>query len=368
MKFEVNREEFLKKLQTVNSIVSARTSYPILQNILLEAKEDKLYISGNDLDSYIEREVPLKGEAGKTILPGKKLMEIVKELSSETLTLETTNEYTIITAERNIIFKIPKLDPSEYPEKPELPKDKEFELPLYEIIESLENVSFATSKDVSRPAMGGIFWEMKKDGMRMVSTDGHRLAFIEKSKEIGEIETFKAIISVKFYQLLPSSVEKEEVAKFYLDKTKIGFVFGDTTIISRLIEGPYPDYERVIPKGNPNILTIAKEAMIPALRRVSIFSDPYNHLVKLKMMGDKLILSSLTAEIGEAKEELLCSYKGEEMEIGYNSYYLLEIVNHIESDEVVFELSTPTSAVLIRPSIIEEGGKKLFLLMPIRME
>ncbi len=367
MKFEVDREDFLKKLQPINSIVSARTAYPILQNILLEMKEDRLCISGNDLDSYIEKEIPLKGEVGKTILPGKKLMEIVKELSSETFILETTDEHTVITSEHST-FKIPRLDPSEYPEKPELPKDKEFELPLYKIIKSLETVSFATSKDVSRPAMGGIFWEMRKDGMRMVSTDGHRLAFIEKSGEMGEMETFKAIISVKFHQLLPSSVEKEEVAKFYLDKTKIGFVFGDTTIISRLIEGPYPDYERVIPKENPNILTIAREAMIPALRRVSIFSDPYNHLVKFRMTSGRLVLSSLTAEIGEAKEELPCSYKGEEMEIGYNSHYLLEIINHIESDEVVFELSTPTSAALIRPSITEEDEKRLFLLMPIRME
>lgn len=378
MQFKIDKELLLTNLQSLLGIIPARTTYPILQNILLEVQTDRLLVSATDLDTYIQKTLGLDATAaveqtGRILLPARRLFEIIREVPEGTITISSSENITLITSGRSR-FSMPGLDPLEYPEVPQLPTDTTFKLPMATLIDGYDNTSFAVSRDESRPAMCGIFFEIKNGELLMVATDGHRLALIKKTGTtapyLGGLN-IKSILSTKVLGLLAAKDgdrENREEIEVSLDGSKVAFVFKNNKIISRLIEGPYPEYERVIPTGNPNILSLDREALASGLRRVALFSHPMTKAVKFGLEPQRVVLYAATPETGEATDSLDSTYQGERMEIGYNAGYLLEVLKHIESTSVIFELSTALSAGLIRSEANAQGTEKLFLLMPVRLD
>lgn len=385
MEFKIDKELFLANLQSLLGVIPTRTTYPILQNILVEVQPDRLFLSATDLDTYIQKELVVNERlaittGGKIILPGRRLFEIIRELPENEISLSTTENNIMIASGRSR-FKMPGLDPQEYPEAPQLPEDITFKLPMTTLFEGYENTAFAVSRDESRPAMCGIFLVIKDGELQMVATDGHRLALIKKSGDAAPYLkglNIKSILSTKALRLLSinndgGKGDRDEI-EVSLDSAKVGFVLKNNKIISRLIEGPYPDYERVIPVGNPNILSVDREALTSGLRRVSLFAHPMTKAVKLSLAATspggstQLRLYAATPEMGEATDSIDCNYKGEALEIGYNATYLLEISKHIETQNIVFELSTALAAGLIRPETQTAETAKSFLLMPVRLD
>jgi len=364
MRCEIDRGIFAELLVGVVNALPSKTTYPVLQNVLVSIAGGKLSLAGTDLDTYIRKDFALDAgaEDGTVIVPGRKLAEVIRESGGDRVLLQSKDKSVVVEAGRaRAMFA--GLDPAEFPETPKLPEGVVLELPLTSVHELFDSVAFAVSKDESRPAMGGLNWEVAKTEARMVGTDGHRLALaVRKGKFPAKA---KMILSPKVFALFPRGEEKVTINS---DPAKVGFVFQNTTIITRLIEGPYPDYERVIPKGYPGKAVLEHEAFAAVLRRAAVFAHPVGRLVALEFKKNKLRITAETPDLGRSEEEVECEYGGETVRIGFNAGYLLEILRHISSDKVVVELSNPLSAGLFKPAEQKPDCEDTFLLMPIRLD
>ncbi len=363
---EIPRAIFLEKLEMVLPVIPTRTHFPVLQNVLLTFREDNIHLLATDLDtsvsinlSFPEKNFP----EAKLFVRARELTEILKGVTEPVITLETEeNILKIKTDKGEYTFSL--LDPQEFPELPPPPKEEEFDFPSSLLYELFANTSFAVSKETDRPAISGILWEIRENETRMVATDGHRLALIKKEGEFGKIKKLQAILPPKVLEIIPKN--DEEKIKVTLNSTQISFRGESYQITSRLIEGPYPDYEKVLPTKYPYSLVCPKNELFAALTRTLVFA-PLTKLVifHLKKKGSFLEASS---EIGIGKEEIKSQYKGEELKIGFNATSFNEILRHINSEEVELEFASATQALLIRPKDEEERKEKLFLLMPMRLE
>jgi DNA polymerase-3 subunit beta len=360
----INKEDFVLNLSGVVNILMAKTTYPVLQNVLLETTEKSLIIKATDLDSYVEKKLGITGKVkpGKVILPGRKLLDAVRELSADTLTLSVKDSKVHLEADgSNSIFA--GLDPAEYPEVPEMPKGTKIEFPQMILEECFEYTGFAVSKEEARPAMCGVFLKITKSEIRMIATDGYRLAFAKKS---GKFEgNLDAIIAPKIFNLFPKGENK---ITMIADPAKIAFVFANTTIISRLIEGPYPDYQRIMPDRHTCQLTGKTEIISAALRRAAVFAHPAGRLVALNFSAKTNSVFAETAELGQTTQEFPADYKGDDLKIGFNVNYLIEILHALKTDDVVMEFQNPLAAGVVKPVTETEDTERLYLLMPIRLE
>lgn len=365
MRCEIERETFTESLNGVIGALPIRTTFPVLQNVLIEVIPHKIILIATDLDCYIRKEINLQAETkveiGKIILPGHKLLETCRAINTEKILIMTDENNVRLQAGLGE-FSFVSLDPAEYPELPEPPTGIRLEFPLATLFEFFQATNFAVSHEEARLAMCGLYWVVEEKELRMVATDGYRLALIKKPGNFkGKLS---AIVPPKPFSLFPTNEDKVVVIA---DQTKISFNFADTVIISRLIEGPYPNYDMVIPKNQPNILRANRAYLTDALRRAALFAHPIGRLVTLELAKSRLKLFA-QSEIGSAVENIECDYKGSDLKIGFNVNYLLEVLQHIESEEVIFELAGPLNAGLIKPSKITDETEKLFLLMPIHLE
>ncbi|MEO0080640.1 MAG: DNA polymerase III subunit beta, partial [candidate division WOR-3 bacterium] len=324
----------------------------------------RLILAGTDLDTYVRKEFALEGknEDGQAILPCRKLTEIVREIQGDRVTFYSKENNVHLEAD-NIRATFVRLDPAEYPEAPKLPEGVVFEFPLPTLFELFQSCSFAVSKEETRPAMTGINWEVSKTETRMVATDGHRLAFVSRKGKFAA--KFKAIVTGKVLSALPQG---EESVTVYADPTRIGFKFQDTLIITKVIEGPYPDYERVIPKAYPSRAVMNREDFMAVLRRAAVLAHPVGRLVTLEFKKNRLTVRAETPELGKSEEQTGCDYSGEELHIGFNVGYLLEMLRHMSSEKVALELSTPLSPGVLKPVEPKPDTEEVFLLMPIRLD
>ncbi len=360
----IGKEDFVGNLSGVVNILMAKTTYPVLQNVLLETVDKNLIIKATDLDSYVEKRIEIQGKIklGKVILPGKKLLDAVRELPTDKLTLSVKDNKVYIESEgSSSIFT--SLDPSEYPEVPPVPKDTKIEFPQGMLEECFQATGFAVSREESRPAMCGVYLKITKSEIRMVATDGYRLAFVKKSGKFdGGLE---AIVAPKVFNLFP---EQENKITICADASRIGFIFANTTIISRLIEGPYPDYERIIPNKSTCQMTVKNDMFSGALRRAAVFAHPVGRLVALNLSSKLCSVFAETADLGQSTQEFEAKYKGDDLKIGFNVSYLIEILHAISSEEAMMEFVNPLAAGVIKPALKDEGTDRLYLLMPIRLE
>jgi DNA polymerase-3 subunit beta len=368
MKITLPKSRLSGCLSNVLQVVPTKSTLPILSNLLVEALDNKLKVSATDLDisisASIECEVIKKGSA---VLPARILFDIVKEMPESEVSIESTGTRVELKIP-NGNYKIAALPPEDFPKLPVVNTKKEIKLGADELTTMIRKTTFACSDDETRPALNGVLWQTKGDKMQMVATDGHRLAKIAiANKKLKGLHD-DVIIPPKVLNLIPKFVlsDSQDVGVIF-GENNIIFNLGDVVLTSRLIDGPYPNFDQVIPSGSDKKVVIGREELAGAVKRVSILSNALTHQVKFSVKDSRLVLSSTNADVGgEGKEELKCDYKGEPMDLGYNANYVTEIVNRIEGEDVILELTSATAAgVLYSPEVPKDDF--LCLLMPLRL-
>lgn len=369
MKFQAQQIEMSKALQRVSAVVPTRTTFPILSNLLIEAEKDQVYLKATDLEIAIATSFPADvKKPGAITIPAKQLSAIVKELPGSAIGFSVEGKKATLDCEKRL-FKFLGIDKEEFPAHPSVGDRPKIRLSGEAIDRAVRKCSFAISTDApSRPALSGALWQLDGDAFKLVATDGHRLARMQFTIPNLEAKT-ELIVPPKALTQLSRlfSESAEEAFEVNFNDKYIGFYFQDTTLISKLIEGPYPNIDQVIPTDNKKILKIRVHDLLTAVRRVSNFSDTYTHQIKLLLKKDSLELQASTPDLGEAKETLTCSYRDEDLVIGYNGSYLTEVLKNIDTEQVVIKLNTSLSAGVITPEIQKQGEEILYLLMPIRL-
>ncbi|MDI6703737.1 MAG: DNA polymerase III subunit beta [bacterium] len=359
MKIVGKRNEILNGIQTVQSVVSTRINLPILSNILLEAEDSNLNLIASDLEMFVRKEVDVEViRSGRIIIPARKFYEIINGLQDQDVIIEIDKDDAIISCGRSI-FNIPKLDPTEFPKFPILQRDISFTLPFISFKNMIKKTIFATSTDKIRYTLNGILFILNKGCITMVATDGYRLSFVKYNLEdIEQGLNLSIIIPTKVLNELNKTLNRDEI-EVVINKKQIGFFINNTILISRLIEGNFPDYKKVIPK-NQNKIEVKKEDLLDACRRVSIINQD---ILKFSLQKDNLIITA-NSEIGGVKEEIGILFNSPPIDIGFNPKYLIDVLKNIESREVIIELNDSLNPILLRPSTLEDY---FFVVMPMRI-
>src|SRR5207237_8062506 len=335
MKFTITREQLQEGLSAVAAAIPAKTTLPVLANVLVEVTKQGLRLSGTDLDIAVSTTVPAEVDAdGAVTLPAKKLVDIARELPSGPVRVTAAGEARVSIESGRSKFKLLGLPRDEYPSFPAVKFEKAWKAAAGVVHKLVGHVAFAASTEASRRILNGVLWELRPDRMRLVATNGHRLAKMDVPATGGSTADLivppKALEQVR--RLYPADAEIE-LAK---SDNQLAFRAGGTLVFSRLIEGPYPNYEQVIPRENDKQATIDKAAMAAALRRMSVVASDQTHRIRLAFSGGNLKFSVQTPDLGEAQDELAVTYEGEPLEIGFNATYLLEILKFMPTDEVRF--------------------------------
>lgn len=364
MRCELNRDIIVDVLSNVVHVLPSRTTTPVFENILLEVAGGKLALTGADGDNVVRKEVALEGksEEGKTLLKGKKLLELIRESQQPTVVIFSQDEKVIVESGR-MRATLVSLPPDDFPPLPSFPKEVTIEFPLVLLFEMFDRCGFAVSKDESRPALTAINWEIYKNESRMVATDSYRLACV--SRKIKSNNRAKILLTPKAIDILPRGDEKVKVS---MDTRMVGFQLEGTSVITRMIEGPYPEYEKVIPQGYPYRAQLRRDDFIAAVRRATVIAHPLGKQISLEFKPDMVVVRAENPDLGLSEEEVEISYKGEEMPIGFNGGYLVEILNHIDTENFAVEFSNPMAPVVFKPVESAAGTEDLFILMPVRLD
>ncbi len=368
MEIKARREDLLAALYWTQSIVERRNTLPILANVLMEAQRGTLRITATDLEVGVRSEV--EGEVtreGTVTVNAKKLYEIVREIPSEEVQLKRLeNEWVEIRSGKSV-FKIVGMDAREFPQFPKFDGEELSSAPASTIKGMIERTIFSVSTDETRYSLNGVFIEQGEGGkVKMVATDGHRLAFEEQ--ELGHLGLSKGVILPRkglseLKKLLDSEGDGVVSIGF---RENMGLVTRQNVeLFMRLIDGDFPDYTKVIPKGNANIAKIEHTELLQALRRVSILSSERYKGIKMEFSSGKVLLSANNPDLGEAVEEIEAEYQGKPMSIGFNARYLIDMLSVVVGEgEIDIELKDELS-----PSVIRKAGNEgyLYVLMPMRL-
>ncbi len=366
MKFTVTKGKILEELQLLQGVVEKRTTMPILANILIETKDDRVELTGTDLEVGFKTTVEAQiEEPGAVTISGKRIFEIVKLLPEE--------QNIIFSEDGNLImeiksgrshFKVICLPKEDYPSIPEAKFEKGIIIPLDYFKGMVDRVFYAIAQE-QRYYLSGALFVVKDNLIELVSTDGHRLAYTsQEMPSLHREEEIRVIIAKKTLAELRKIADSE--LEFDLDENNLFFRSAHRTLISRLIESKFPNFEAVIPKNNPIILHLDKDAFNQAIRRVALLSTERSKGIKLNIEADRLILYSSNPEIGEARDEIEVIHEGADIEIGFNSQYLLDFLATVETEKVRFELKDENSAALLTPEG-EERFRYLYVLMPMKI-
>src|SRR4030042_3361852 len=360
MKFEIDKREFLRGLGLMQSVTGRKTTLPILSHILLEWEKDSLYLTGTDLETGIRVELTAKiNQDGKASVSAKKLYEIVRELPEETVHIQKKENQEITLQCGKSIFNLAGLDPEEFPSLPPYEEENFLMVSTQLIQEMIGKTVFAASNEDSRYHLNGIFFAKMKLGekeiLRMVATDGHRLSLVDREnqkirgiEEKGIIIPKKGILEIK--KIIGDRGEEEEMG-VYFNTTHGFFKLGKFLTVIRLIDGEFPEYEQVIPKGNDIKLIMAKEKMVNSLKRVSTMVSERMEGIKFSLKKNNMEMSSTHQDFGDAQEEVEVTYEGPPLHIGFNARYLIEALNVIDSEEIIMELKDEGSpGILSTPS------------------
>jgi len=371
MKFIVTSSELLKHLQSVSGVLASNNTLPILDNFLFEIEKDSLTISASDLETTMITHLSVKAEeTGAIAVPARIVLDYLKTLPEQPLTF--TVDESSLGIEISSSYgksKVAGYAANEFPRNPEMEEATSVSMPADVLSEAIHKTIFATGNDDLRPVMSGIYCEFSNDGLRFVATDAHKLVRYTRSDSKAE-KTSTFIIPKKPLNLLKGalgSTAADVTMEFNPSNVKISF--DDTVLIARLIDGKYPNYEAVIPKDNPNKMLVERTSLLGSIRRVSIFSNKTTHQVRLRISGSELSVSAEDLDFAnEANERLTCSYEGEDMEIGFNSRFLIDMLNNLDTADVQLQLSAPNRAGILVPVGSEnEDEDILMLVMPVML-
>jgi DNA polymerase-3 subunit beta len=368
MNLTISKEQIINGLQAVQNVVSTRTTLPILSNVLLRTEGDRLEFTATDLDVTVTCGVEAKvKKPGASTVPVKKLFGIVRELANPEIDLSVDDKNVCIIESGSSFYKIHGLGADEFPPAPKFKEDKKVTLSQETVKSMMRKTSFAISTDESRYVLNGIFISLKDHKMTMVATDGRRLAMVDEDVDVSESSQGEFIVPAKAVnELNRLLLEKGEVevrfaenqAAFNLKDEKGSSV----VIISKLIEGNYPNYRQVIPAETKERIPLVREEFLHALRRAEIMTSEKSNSVKLYFGKNKLDITANSPEVGEAKETLAVNYKGPEMAIAFNPRYLIDPLNALPNDEVFMELIDELS-----PGVLKIAGPFLYVVMPMRL-
>ena len=373
MKFEIQQDALQKALDMVAGVVPSKTTLPILTCVLVEADADGLQFSATNLDiSVVTRtgEVEIAKE-GKAAVPSLKLVSFVRSLAPGAVKVAVEKGTCTITAGK-ASFTEACMNAEEYPSLPQTSAGEGLAVPGGIVTEMIAETSYAVSRDETRPALMGILWEVREDGLTMVATDAHRLARSRRRFAWAVKEERSLIVDTAGLRYLPriaAQGDDEGQVEVFLGENQLSFRAGATLLHTRLLEGPFPDYDAVIPKDNDKLVTVDREALAQAIRRVSITADRITSQIKLGLEPERLLLSARGSDGSQVDDEVAVTYADEALEIGFNYAYLLDVLKNVKADAVQISLRNPNSAVLVAP--VDEGGDAdpdlLCLLMPLRL-
>ncbi len=364
MEVELERDAFLKGLQMVQNIVEPRQTLPILANVLLEAEGETVRVTATDLAVGARVSVPAKvASAGAITLSARKLGEIVKELPLAPLSIKVQENAWVVLRCGGVSYKLVGLAAEDFPAVVPTASLAWVALEGKALKEMLARTAFAMSHDESRYALNGVLFSVQSGRIRVVATDGHRLALASRPLPNGA-GSATGIVPRKAVQEVLRVLGVGEDVQVALVENQFVLKMPNFLLVARLIEGQFPNYEQVVPKGHPCRLVVSRAALAAALRRVSVLSEERTKPVKVLLSAGSLKLTAYNPELGEAEESLPVDYSGEELAIGFNSRYVLDALGAIETDEVVAELKDGLSPGIIRSL---EGEEYFCVIMPMRI-
>lgn len=371
MKFIVSSAALLKQLQVLSGVLNSSNSLPILDDFLFEIEKGRLTITASDLETTIISSIDIESKEDGTIaIPAKLLLDILKSFPDHPLTFGIDHDTHGIEISSDYgKYKLTGHDGAEFPKTPVVEAPSTLSLESEVLANAINKTLFATGNDDLRPVMSGVFLELSGDGVTFVATDAHKL--VKYARMDAKADKSSSFIMPKKPLNLMKNIfaVAEDQVQVDFNETNAQFTFGDTRMICRLIDGKYPNYEAVIPKENPNRLSVDRKSFLSSVKRVSIFSSKTTHQVRLKINGSEMNLSAEDLDFAnEANERLTCQYEGEAIEIGFNSHFLIEMLNNLESNEVNLELSQPNRAGILKPAESDnENEEVLMLVMPVML-
>jgi DNA polymerase-3 subunit beta len=368
MNLTIAKEQLINGLQAVQNVVSTRTTLPILSNVLLRADGNRLELTATDLDVTIACAVEASvKKPGSSTVPVKKLFGIVRELSNPEMEIEVDDKHTCSVRSGASFYKINGLGADEFPPLPKFKEDKKVVLPQEKIRGMMKKTSFAISTDESRYVLNGIFFSLKEHKLTMVATDGRRLALADEEVDVSEKSQGEFIVPAKAVNELNRLLTEKGDVEIKFTENQAAFTLKDEKgfsilIITKLIEGNYPNYRQVIPSEAKERVSLAREEFLHALRRAEIMTSEKSNSVKLAFSKNNLAITANSPEVGEARESLAINYKGKEMAIAFNPKYMIDPLNALSNDEVFLELIDELS-----PGVLKINGPFLYVVMPMRL-
>ena len=372
MKFIASSKLLQQSLQSISGVLGANSTLPILDNFLFRLENDELKVTASDVETTMTVSVSLvkSEDEGIIAIPAKILLDTLKTFGDIPITFNVnseTNLIELITDDGK--FKMSGFDGNEYPTNSEMESPSEITISAEILEDAISKTIFATGNDELRPVMMGVNFEFTANGLILVGTDAHKLVKYTKKSIISESEDSFVVPKKPLNQLKGILGKTNEDVKVKYNKTNASFEFDNYSLICRLVDSKYPNYEAVIPKDNPNTLVVDRIQLLNKIRRVSFFANQSTNQIRLSISGQELVLSAEDLDFtNEAHERLNCSYDGSDLEIGFNSKFILEMLNNLNSEQVIMELSTPGRAGLLLPVVEEDSDEEiLMLVMPIML-
>ena len=370
MKFIVSSASLLKELQLIGGVINNSNTLPILDNFLFEINGNNLTLTASDLETTFSTQLSIESEINCFIaLPARLLLDTLKTFPEQPLTFLKTEKNTVEIIANNGKYAVAYVDGEEFPKGSQVKDSKITKIKGNILYTAINSTLFASGNDDLRPVMSGIFFQFSSESLTFVATDAHKLVKYSRY-DLKSEETAEFIMPKKPLQILKGilPVIEDEITIEY-NETNAQFRFGNSTLTCRLIDGKYPNYEAVIPKENPNQMSLNRTNFLNSVKRVSIFSNKTTYQVSLKIAGASLQISAEDLDYSNSAEERLdCDYQGDDIKIGFNSRFLIEMLNGLESEEVKLSMSMPNRAGLITPiDNIQEGENITMLVMPVML-
>ena len=370
MNFIISSTTLLRHLQSISGVLSTSNTLPILDNFLFEIVDGQLTVSASDLETTMRTSLEVEAnEAGKIAIPAKLLLDVLKNLPDQpcTFLVDKTN-FSVEIAYDNGKSKMVGYNGEDFPRTPAIENSSKTKVSGEIISKAINKTLFATGNDDLRPVMSGVFCQFSPQDITFVATDAHKLVRYRRTDSTATGSS-SFILPKKPLNLLKSNLSGAEEVLLEYNEANAIFTFNDIVLVCRLIDGKYPNYEAVIPKENPNVLIIDRAQFLSSIKRVSIFANKTTHQIKLKLAGSELSLSAEDIDFSnEANERLTCNYDGDDMEIGFNSRFLMEMLNNLDTTEVKLEMSEPSRAGLLMPAVKDnEDEDILMLVMPVML-
>lgn len=362
MKFKVEKDILVKGIDMIQNVISSRSTLPILSNFLLEAQKDSVRLTATDLNIGISCVIPVNSvETGSVTIPARRFSNIIKELSETSLEV-TTKKNNIVTIEtKNCLFKIIGLPADEFPKLPEF-KDKEVIQLEQAVLKQMLNVTaFAVSIDEARYILNGILFKLSQNTLSLVATDGKRLAISTRKIKQAVSKEVRIIIPIKTIQELARNLNDSGDVSLVVGQNQVLFDFKDSIIISRLIEGEFPDYSQVVPPPAESKISVNREQFLLAIRRAALLATPDYQAVKFEVFSSKMVVSKSTPDVGESREEVPIQYNGKELVVGFNPVYLIDVLKNISVENVELELTGSEKPGVIR------CDNYVYIVLPMRL-